>query len=296
MESKILPRYWIFVEIFGTFLVSILGMEPSGADMRSLHSSDCLVDVQDGVRHVYSTVTIDLQTVHSELQLNQCSNEVVSHLDVYNFNRTDDFNTSIPSNNEINEQPTIFYTADFMRNIKDNMKPGTCLPCQTDRLKELGILRRFHRGSRAGRKLKSKTETITTSIVSAEVNNNNHGDSTGCHQYIPVIVTKSSLRTPRIPSPEGRKGIKEKQRINNITCGESFRNDNRVSSSIQSVSGHRLLFINATSLAKSEAFSHLQADMLSYDVDIGLVAENLVETKQASGLFVYNERIQSIAT
>ena len=246
MESKISLIYCIFVEIFGTFLVSILGMEPSGADMRSLHSSGSLVDVQDGVRHVYSTVTIDLQTVHSQLQLSQCSNEGVSHLDVYNLNRTDDWNNSIPSNNDINERPGIFYTADFMRNIKNNMKPGTCLPCQTDRLKELGILRRFHRGSRGGRKLKSKTY-ITT--VSAKVNGDTRGDSTDCNQCIPVIVTKSSLRIPRISPSEGRRSIRENQRINNITCGGSFRNDNRVSSSIQSESGHRMLFINATSLS-----------------------------------------------
>ena len=47
-----------------------------------------------------------------------------------------------------------------------------------------------------------------------------------------------------------------------------------------------MLFIYATSLAKAEALSHLHVDMISYDVEICLVAETwLKQNKHPDSMF-----------
>ena len=63
-------------------------------------------------------------------------------------------------------------------------------------------------------------------------------------------------------------------------------NHDAISSNSRTHTGHKILFIDATSLAKLEALSQLQVDMLSHDVDVGLVAETwMKQNKHQDSLF-----------
>ena len=93
-------------------------------------------------------------------------------------------------------------------------------------------------------------------------------------QPIPVVITNRSGYPTWKKSPAGR---------SRLGC---LGNKDTISSNSGTHTGHKILFINATSLAKPEALSQLQVDMLSLDVDVGLVAETwMKQSKHHDSLF-----------
>ena len=150
---------------------------------------------------------------------------------------------------------TNFYTADYMRNIKRNMLDQFQLPDhQRNVIKDLGILRRFRRGCRGGkRKVKraihqpevSEThpvpDTFTISVIIGECQRTRIATRSTGVNHANLVDIKADI--------EWRRKIKTVTR------------------------SHRIMLLNATSLAKPNAHSQLVVDLLAVDADIGLVVE-----------------------
>ena len=274
------PMFWIKIRIIlhiFALLCEILEMEFSSTDRCHF---DLSRDAQDysvyDVHRVYSSVKSDLQSLHSSSPV-----DTVSQLDVFNSAYSDAQGECKQSLCETISGPTNYYTADFMRNIKCKMEPSiTSLDC-IERLKALGILRRFHRGCRGGRRRGRRRDYKQTSGYSEDSNVTKELDV----HPIPVIISNRSNPILKNLSSADRTYLESRRRNNNISCvtlTEKSLTSNRCRDQI----GHRILFVNATSLAKPDALSHLQVDLLSYDVEIGLVAETwMKKSKHLDSMF-----------
>ena len=119
------------------------------------------------VHHDYSTVSNDLQTFHlsglpEDIRQDYYTDLQSFHSSIPVDSMSRDSHRLFPTDiQHIGEHRTdvvtdsvscikIHYTTDFMRQIKQTMNSVTLSQDGKDRLRALGILRRFHRGRRGG--------------------------------------------------------------------------------------------------------------------------------------------------
>ena len=230
------------------------------------------------IRQDYSTAMNDLEKFHSSIPVGSVSRDSHGLFPTDIQHRTDVVTDSASCTK-------ISYTTDFMRQLKQTMNSVTLSQDGKDRLEALGILRRFHCGRRGGIRINKQASSLYTGI----------GDVTEksdqcAGQPIPVVITNRSGCLAWNKSPAGRSKLQTSGRIIQIPR-DIFSDANNSSSdgsdpNGRSLFGHRILFINATSLAKAEALSRLHADMISYDVEICLVAETwLKQNKHPDSMF-----------
>ena len=145
---------------------------------------------------------------------------------------------------------TLFYTPDFMRAIKQSMNNESLyLPAENyDAFQSMGILKRYHRGCRAGASNRRKLLKMS----GIKHLNRNHGRMITDEDNV-VLDNASEIQfhiPTRITLHSNVRRINRKI-LDNLTVCTELDSRLKVNNQARTEIGHKILLINATSLAKN---------------------------------------------
>ena len=176
------------------------------------------------------------------------------------------------------QKPTYRYSSEFIRSIK---RQSNVNANKTDQvlnlvihLRSLGIYKRY-RGCRSGKSVRRYHNRRRQELFCTPLKDEHDPENNQMNGIFGIQTIKSSRPV------EWRKRGEGSNQCNLIQISTQVDGTAPASKSIHhECSGHSIYHINATSLAKLATFEQLTADMLEFNVDIGLVTESWLKPAQ----------------